>query len=69
MANTYCPICKEENGCMLGSEENGSCWCNLESFPKEIFEMVPLESNGKQCICKKCLQDFNKEQPMKKNNG
>ncbi|SMQ80621.1 Cysteine-rich CWC [Bacillus sp. OV166] len=69
MANKYCPICEEENGCMIGAEEHGNCWCNLEKFPNEIFELVPSESKRKHCLCKKCLNKFREEQKMNKNRS
>ncbi|WP_343065382.1 cysteine-rich CWC family protein [Bacillus benzoevorans] len=58
LANKYCPICGEENGCMSGKEEHGNCWCDKETFPKEIFASVPEESRNKHCVCKKCLDQY-----------
>lgn len=55
MANIYCPLCGEKNGCMAGE---GYCWCTLEEFPREIFELIPVDSKNKHCICKKCLNEF-----------
>lgn len=62
MANIYCPICGEKNGCMAGTAESGSCWCNREEFPKGIFELVPEESKNKHCICNNCLNKFKEQQ-------
>ncbi|WP_147532865.1 cysteine-rich CWC family protein [Bacillus marasmi] len=61
MANKFCPICGEENKCEAGAGEHGSCWCNKETFPKGVFELVPEESRNKHCICKSCLSKY-KEQ-------
>ncbi|MCH6266906.1 MULTISPECIES: cysteine-rich CWC family protein [Neobacillus] len=61
MANKYCPICGEANGCMSGAGEHGNCWCDAEVFPNEILELVPAESIRKDCICKKCLDKFREE--------
>jgi hypothetical protein len=61
LANKYCPICGEENECMTGAGEHGSCWCDTEEFPNEIFELVPVESRRKHCICKKCLNKYREE--------
>jgi hypothetical protein len=64
LTNKYCPICGEENECMAGAGEHGSCWCDKEEFPNEIFELVPLESRRKHCICKKCLNKYKEEQKI-----
>lgn len=59
MANEYCPLCGGENKCMAGTLEQINCWCGKEiGFPKELLELVPQESRGKHCICKKCLDKF-----------
>ncbi|RHW39030.1 hypothetical protein D1B31_13790 [Neobacillus notoginsengisoli] len=59
MSAKICPLCGEKNGCM--SEKTGTCWCTAEEFPKGIFETVPAESLYKDCICKKCLDQYIKE--------
>ncbi|NRD80121.1 cysteine-rich CWC family protein [Bacillus sp. BRMEA1] len=58
MTNKYCPICEKENECMSGAGEHGNCWCDKEEFPVEIFDLVPVESRRKHCICKSCLMKF-----------
>jgi len=59
LANTICPICKDENKCKTGAGENkDSCWCTIEKFPKEIFALLPEESLRKHCICKNCLETY-----------
>jgi hypothetical protein len=65
LANKYCPICGEFNRCMSSTGEQGNCWCYMEEFPKEIFELVPVESIRIDCICKKCLIKFQEEQKIK----
>lgn len=64
LANIYCPICGEENYCMIGDDQ-GDCWCTKENFPQGIFELVPKESKRKHCICRKCLLDFREETKKK----
>ncbi|MDV2686829.1 cysteine-rich CWC family protein [Alkalihalophilus lindianensis] len=62
MANKYCPLCGEENKCMAGTVEHGNCWCDREGeFPNGIFKLVPSESSGKHCICKKCVNKYREE--------
>ncbi|WP_017755359.1 cysteine-rich CWC family protein [Calidifontibacillus oryziterrae] len=53
-----CPICNKENNCgkLQGQKV---CWCVSETFPGEIFELVPEEKRNKACICKDCVQTFN----------
>lgn len=60
MRNKYCPICKEENKCMPGNNENKNCWCTTIEFHREIFELVPEESLYIDCICLDCLLKFKK---------
>ncbi|MEH7379151.1 cysteine-rich CWC family protein [Bacillus sp. JJ1533] len=50
MTNKYCPLCGEVNGCRSSAGEHGNCWCDMEEFPKEIFELVPVESIRIDCI-------------------
>ncbi len=55
-----CPICGQDNQC--GNELGKStCWCSVESFPQEIFELIPEEKLRKACICKDCLEKFAKQ--------
>ena len=62
LANIYCPVCGEKNNCMAGTAEPGNCWCNHEGgFPKGIHNLVPPESGGKHCICKKCVDKYREE--------
>ncbi|MEK4425490.1 cysteine-rich CWC family protein [Solibacillus sp. FSL K6-1523] len=54
-----CPLCKKDNKC--GMTDNSStevCWCYSKSFPKEIFDQVPLDRQKKVCICENCLVEF-----------
>ncbi|KMY54496.1 hypothetical protein AC623_11710 [Bacillus sp. FJAT-27231] len=54
-----CPICNRANHCCNSMDKNlGICWCSQESFPKEIFDLVPPEQLRKTCICKNCLDQF-----------
>ncbi|WP_096189913.1 cysteine-rich CWC family protein [Evansella halocellulosilytica] len=63
--NVKCPICQNNNGCTKDS----SCWCNDESFPRDIFKLVPSEYQRKMCICKSCLDSYKESiKPSDKNN-
>lgn len=62
IAGECCPICSRDNNCCHSMDKSlGECWCSKESFPKEIFDLVPVEQLRKTCICKKCLDRFKEE--------
>lgn len=47
---------------MARTAEKGNCWCDAEGgFPKGILELVPIESRGQHCICKKCVDQYREE--------
>lgn len=54
-----CPLCQLENNCGIHEQHKAKvCWCALQEFPKEIFELVPEEKMRKACICASCLEKF-----------
>lgn len=56
-----CPICTGSNACCRVEEAPpNNCWCYEIEFPQAIFELVPDEQIGKSCICKNCLNSFEK---------
>ncbi|WP_379968169.1 cysteine-rich CWC family protein [Ectobacillus sp. sgz5001026] len=57
-----CPICGKGNSCgNVQGKAHGSCWCSNESFPEDIFKLVPEEKIRKSCICQECLSAFKRE--------
>ncbi|MCL6452706.1 MAG: cysteine-rich CWC family protein [Alicyclobacillus sp.] len=59
MATSTCPLCGNDNHCgNVAGKPHGTCWCDEEFFPKEIFENVPLGGPQRSCICKNCLDKF-----------
>jgi hypothetical protein len=52
-----CPLCGKDNNCQHGQ---GGCWCDSIKFPKYILDMVPADKKGKACICKSCLEKYQK---------
>lgn len=57
--NEHCPLCGKMNNCCYGKDKSlGICWCNQETFPHEIFELVPEKDIRVKCICKECLDRF-----------
>ncbi|WP_309863841.1 cysteine-rich CWC family protein [Desmospora profundinema] len=54
-----CPICGLDNDCgNLSGKPRGTCWCSRESFPDEIFDLVPSHQMNQSCICRDCLSAF-----------
>lgn len=47
-----CPLCGKPNGCRAGSPD---CWCNFESVPTGLRDLVPAHSVMKACICRSCV--------------
>lgn len=59
MNTDHCPICGEQNKCLVGTVEQSNCWCiNTGEFPDKLLELVPAESRGKKCICRKCVDTY-----------
>lgn len=52
-----CPLCGKPNNCRVDS---GDCWCMEVSVPKELLEKVPEDKKNKACICKSCIDKYNK---------
>ncbi|MFJ7935947.1 cysteine-rich CWC family protein [Sporosarcina sp. NPDC096371] len=53
-----CPLCRKQNDCCIAKDSfTEKCWCFKASFPKEIFDLLPSESE-KVCICQNCLIRF-----------
>jgi hypothetical protein len=50
-----CPLCGKDNNCMHGE---GECWCSKIIIPKHILEMVPDDKKGKVCVCKACIEKY-----------
>jgi len=50
-----CPLCGQDNGCrnICGDiNNNKNCWCKDVSFPKQLFDTVPLEAKKKPVFAK-----------------
>jgi len=47
-----CPLCGKPNGCRAG---NPDCWCNFESVPTGLRDLVPAHLVMKACICRTCV--------------
>ncbi len=52
-----CPICGQDNNCQHGKSD---CWCTKVKIPKGLLDLVPDDKKGKACICKSCVEKYNK---------
>ncbi len=61
MSKGICPICKEENKCasVLGTDVS-KCWCMTTKIPKGLLAQIPDEKRGQSCVCKSCVDRYNK---------
>ena len=53
-----CPFCQSSNNCMAHNKE--PCWCNEVTVPKQLTNLLPKDLKNKTCICKSCIDVFNK---------
>ncbi len=53
-----CPICKKDNGCRSGED---TCWCYTIKVPKGLLETIDDRDRGKACVCKNCIEKYNRE--------
>ncbi|HLS53016.1 MAG TPA: cysteine-rich CWC family protein [Tissierellaceae bacterium] len=61
MEKTICPLCGGDNNC----ENRNACWCYKVVVPKELLELVPDDKRGKSCICKSCIDKYNRKKTIK----
>ena len=52
-----CPLCGNDNNC----KDNKECWCYRVTIPKELLDRIPEDKKGKACVCKTCIDNFNKD--------
>lgn len=57
-----CPICGKNNGCafMTGADPK-SCWCMTTKVPKDLLSNIPDEHRNISCICRSCVQNYEKK--------
>ncbi|MFJ7737551.1 cysteine-rich CWC family protein [Lysinibacillus sp. NPDC097287] len=54
----HCPLCGGDNHCKVGTDQQMACWCVTAKFPNGILGTVPVESQGKHCICQNCIDTY-----------
>lgn len=56
-----CPLCGKPNQCAMAADPNAAeCWCEAVEFPRELLEQIPANAVRKTCVCRDCLDDFNR---------
>ena len=60
-----CPLCGAANACQLCSPaaHKGSCWCARVEIPGELLARVPENFRNRACICRNCVEKFQRDQP------
>lgn len=54
-----CPLCGSSNQCAVAADPNATeCWCESVVFPEELLAIIPKNAVRKQCICQKCLEEY-----------
>lgn len=62
MSKSLCPLCGEENNCSIEKGlDPATCWCVTIKVPSELLDRVPEENRRKNCVCKECINKYNKE--------
>jgi hypothetical protein len=62
MSKGLCPICGEDNNCSLvAGLEASTCWCMTTKVPSELLDRVPMGKRRDSCVCKECINRYNKE--------
>ncbi|KOA19215.1 hypothetical protein CLHOM_23210 [Clostridium homopropionicum DSM 5847] len=56
-SESICPICGQDNNCKHGQ---GGCWCDTVKIQKYVLDLVPEDKRGKACICKSCIEKYQK---------
>ncbi len=58
-----CPVCHKPNQCTnIQVNTNSDCWCNKESIPQGLLDMIPQNQLMKACVCKQCIALFKKRE-------
>ncbi len=59
-----CPLCGRDNRCgeLAGTGAGGGrCWCFELKVPAELLARVPAAARGKACVCRGCVEAFQRE--------
>jgi prepilin-type N-terminal cleavage/methylation domain-containing protein/prepilin-type processing-associated H-X9-DG protein len=67
-----CPLCGGPNECQLCSPatHKGPCWCAQVEIPAALLARVPEHLRNRACICRKCVEQFQREpQPIQNSSA
>jgi prepilin-type processing-associated H-X9-DG protein/prepilin-type N-terminal cleavage/methylation domain-containing protein len=58
-----CPLCGQPNDCQLCTVAayKGSCWCARVEMSGQLLARVPENSRNRACICRNCVEKFQRE--------
>jgi len=56
---SLCPFCQCENLCEINTKKK--CWCFETEVPKELIALLSENAERKNCICLKCINQFNRD--------
>ena len=61
-----CPLCGGANECQLSSPVayKGQCWCASVEIPAELLARVPENLRNRACICRSCVEKFQREREL-----
>ncbi len=61
-----CPLCGGANECQLSSPVayKGQCWCASVEMPAELLARVPENLRNRACICRPCVEKFQREREL-----
>ncbi len=52
---THCPLCGKPNECAVAAGRAAeSCWCMTTTMSPSALAPIPVEAQGKVCICARC---------------
>jgi prepilin-type N-terminal cleavage/methylation domain-containing protein/prepilin-type processing-associated H-X9-DG protein len=60
---SHCPLCSAANDCQLCSTaaHKGPCWCARVEMPEALLARVPENFRNRACICRNCVEKFQRE--------
>jgi hypothetical protein len=64
---SLCPLCGNPNECQLctAAVYKGPCWCYGVQIPAALVARVPDESRNRSCICRRCVEEFQRHEGAK----
>lgn len=53
-----CPLCGGPNGCAAAAAGrfDVACWCREVRFDAALLARVPVEQQGRACVCRACAE-------------